>query len=318
MNDLISIIVPVYNAEKYIKNCINSLLKQTYSNFELILIDDGSIDKSYEICNQFARIDNRIKLYRQKNGGASAARNTGLKYAKGSYLIFVDSDDYVSINYLKNLYLAAKQNDFDVVQCKLKVIYQQINDNLQVEFNSNDVQEISKIEALNERKYKVSVCGKIYKKEIFNGFSFKEGIIYEDDASYYIFVDRAKHIGLLNETLYYYYMSDNSVMRNHNVDKSTAFIDIYHERINYFKNRGNIELMEGTYNRYCLILMLNYSLSISKSINKNDREKFLEEFKKYYSLVVRSENVSKKDKIMFKIFMISPRCVGTLIGMIKK
>ena len=102
--DLISIIVPIYNAEKYIDDCIKSILNQTYSRFELILIDDGSSDRSLEICNNWKRKDERIHVYSQKNGGASAARNFGLKVMQGDYVVFVDSDDWVSPKYIEFLY----------------------------------------------------------------------------------------------------------------------------------------------------------------------------------------------------------------------
>ena len=318
MNELISVIIPVYNAEKYIEKCVNSLLTQTYSNFELILVDDGSKDKSFDKCEKLSKEDDRIRLYKRENGGASAARNTGLKHAKGAYIIFVDSDDFVSQNYVENLYFALKDNNLDIVQCVLKSTNKQINDTIKVNYNPHDVKIISKIEALNDRKYKVSVCGKIYARKIFNNFNFIEGIIYEDDASYYIFIDRANRIGLLNESLYYYYMSSNSVMRNDNNEKSIAFIKIYEDRIKYFKDRDEIDLLEGSYDRYCLVLMLNYSASLSKNINLNSRALFLDEFKKYYPKVKNSKCIRKKDKMMYKVFNISPNIVGRIIGKIRK
>ena len=120
MDELISVIVPVYNAEKYIEHCIQSLLEQTYKNFELILVNDGSKDRSLELCKAFAEKDRRVKVYDRQNGGASAARNTGLERMEGQYVVFVDSDDYVSKSYLENLYLAAKSSHYDIVQCNLE------------------------------------------------------------------------------------------------------------------------------------------------------------------------------------------------------
>ena len=231
MEELISVIVPVYNAEAYIERCVESIQKQTYTNFELILINDGSVDSSLEICKLLASQDERIIVLERPNGGASAARNMGLAYMQGQYTVFVDSDDYVSPSYLENLYRAAKQGNYDIVQCKLENTLD-INKPLEaVIYKQEDVDEITKRQALNERKYKVSVCGKIYCSHIFEDFCFKEGIIYEDDASYYIFVNRAQKLATLNETLYFYYMSENSVMRNDKEDKSIDCFNVEFGRI---------------------------------------------------------------------------------------
>ena len=313
---LISVIVPVYNAEQYIKNCVQSIQNQTCSDFELILINDGSTDSSLNICKNLAEEDKRIKVINQVNAGASAARNTGLKHVTGKYVVFVDSDDYVSPYYLENLYLAAQVGNYELVQCNFEstnLIDSKLPD---VCFSEKHVHEITKTQALNNRIYKVTVWGKIYSTKILQEIQFQEGIIYEDDASYYIFIDRANRIAVLDETLYYYYMSDNSVMRNLNKDKSTAFLKIYEDRIEYFKERNDKELLEGTYDRYCLVLMLTLSASYSHNTNVVDRPKMLQQFKKYYSLVMKSASISVKDKVMFTCFWISPPIIGRIIGIL--
>ena len=108
MDDLISVIIPVYNAEKYIERCVKSIQNQTYTHFELILVNDGSTDNSLNLCEILASNDDRIVVVNRDNGGASAARNTGLAHIRGNYVIFADSDDYVSPSYIENLYFAAK------------------------------------------------------------------------------------------------------------------------------------------------------------------------------------------------------------------
>lgn len=313
MEELISIIIPVYNAEAYIENCITSMLNQTYDNFELILINDGSKDNSLSMCLKYAKQDDRIKVYDKPNGGASSARNLGLKHVKGRYIVFADIDDFVARNYLENLYSVAKEENYDIVQCNYEIVNNQYQEEKYVGFDKNDVREITKVQALNNRLYKVTLWGKIYSSKLFENFQFKEGIIYEDDASYYIFIDRANKIAVLDETLYYYYMSDNSVMRNNN-QINMDFIDIYNERINYFKKRNNIELLEGTYNRYCLVLMLTYSSCINSNKNKSNRKKILEIYKDNYTKIENSKYVSKKDKLLYKLFNISPKVTGKIIG----
>lgn len=315
---LISVIIPVYNAEKYIENCVSSILTQTYRNFELILVNDGSTDQSLKLCEELAARDSRIKVIDRENGGAGAARNSGLKVMKGEYVVFADSDDYVSESYLENLYLAAESGGFDIVQCNLQSSFQQGKKSGSVEYNQSDVSEITKVQALNYRLYKVSICSKIYSSHLFMDFEFREGIIYEDDASYYIFIDKAERIAILNETLYYYFMSDNSVMRNNKKDKSTEFIDIYEERLQYFKNKNDVALIEGTYDRYCLVLMLVYSNAVAYGNNQNDMAQFMSLFKKYYPEAMRAKEVSMKDKLMFSCFRLCPSFTGKMIARLRK
>lgn len=117
-NELISIIVPVYNVEKYIAKCLDSLVNQTYLNIEILLIDDGSTDKSLSICKKYAAVDSRIKLFSKENGGVSSARNLGLLHVQGEYVVFVDSDDFVSPKYCEHLYQLTISTKFRVSFCK--------------------------------------------------------------------------------------------------------------------------------------------------------------------------------------------------------
>ena len=116
-NIAISVIVPVYNVEKWLDRCINSILLQSFKNFELLLVNDGSTDNSIEICNNYLKSDERISVFNKKNGGLSDARNYGLSYAKGKYIVFVDSDDYIQENYLFELYHGIHDNDAEVAVC---------------------------------------------------------------------------------------------------------------------------------------------------------------------------------------------------------
>lgn len=314
MDELISVIVPVYNAAAYIERCVKSIQNQTYTHFELILVNDGSTDNSLEICKTLASQDERVVVLDRPNGGASAARNLGLAHMHGQYVMFADSDDYVSPSYLENLHRAAKQGHYDIVQCNLESILDTDKRLETVAYRQTDVEEVTKKQALNERKYKVSVCGKIYCSHIFKDFRFQEGIIYEDDASYYIFVDRAHRLAVLDETLYFYYMSENSVMRNGKKDKSTAFIGIYEDRIRYFRERNNQELLDGSYDRFCLVLMLSLSASYAHGNNYGDRKQLWTLYKKYYRLTMQAKTVGMKDKLMFTCFRTAPHLVGRIIG----
>ena len=315
MSDLISIVIPVYNAAQYLKRCLTSIMEQTYLNYEVILVNDGSEDNSLDICNDFAQNDNRIKVYSKENGGASSARNYGLKHCSGEYLVFVDSDDWVEPNYLNNLYQAAQIGDFDIVQCNFITVK---STDLKIEedtrFTEEKVCEISKDEALNKRLYTVVVWGKIYKRYLFNDFKFINITMYEDDASYYIFIDRSEKIGLLNQQLYYYYLSNNSIMRN-NKGVNLEFIEIYLDRIRYFKERQNKVLLDGSYDRFCLVLLLTFAYLERRYTY--EKKKLWDLYKEYYLFVKKSPNIVFKDKLMFSIFRYLPRLSSAFIKRIR-
>jgi len=311
---LISIIVPVYNAGRYLEKCVYSILKQTYVNFELLLIDDGSQDDSLSLCYKLEREDNRIQVHTQHNGGVSAARNKGLQFAQGKYIVFVDSDDSVSESCVENLYLAAMLGNYDIVQCKLITTSQSTEIIPSITFHVSDLQEVSKERALNSRMFKVSAWGKIYASHIFDDFRFQEGIIYEDEASYYQLVDRAEKIAVLNEVLYCYYLSDNSIMRNSDKNFSTAFVGIYEDRIQYFSEKQNQCLLDGSHCRFCLVLMCKISIALAKGSNADDINWLVGLFRQHFHKIKKSKYVSRKEKFIFRCFSISPKYIGWLIG----
>ncbi len=316
-NQLISVIVPVYNSEKYIESCIDSIIAQSYNNFELLLINDGSTDNSLKICLEKAKTDNRITVILKENGGASSARNAGLDKITGDYVVFADADDTVSPDYLKNLYLSAKYGGYDIVKCNLEVTHE-LNPLIKpCEFSPEHITEITKVEALNERKFKVSPCATIYADHLFENNRFTEGIIYEDDDSYYRFAYEANKLALLNENLYFYYMSQNSVMRNNSIDKKTDFIEIYERRIKYFADRNEAELLDGSYNRYCLVLMLFIASSRAKKHNLKDIDRLWELYKEKYKRIKNSPYVPLKDKCMYTCFRAFPKISGFFICKIR-
>ena len=123
MKERISVVVPVYNVEQYLEKCVNSIINQTYKNLEIILVDDGATDKSGKLCDELAKLDNRIMVYHKKNGGLSDARNYGVERATGDYIGFVDGDDYIDAEMYEKLYEAIKKENVDVAECNLKIIY---------------------------------------------------------------------------------------------------------------------------------------------------------------------------------------------------
>ncbi len=183
---LISIIVPVYNVEKYLTRCIKSILRQTYNNFELLLIDDGSPDDCPALCDEWAKKDSRIKVFHKTNGGLSDARNYGIAKANSEYITFIDSDDGVSPDYLEHLYSILTKHDADISSAKYKVI----NDETEIPLE-NIEQSLSYVvdsvcackELFTNKKVITMAWGKLYRKEIINCVSFPVGRNYEDCAT---------------------------------------------------------------------------------------------------------------------------------------
>ncbi|MCR1823330.1 glycosyltransferase family 2 protein, partial [Terrisporobacter muris] len=218
---LISIIVPVYNVEQYIRRCLDSLINQTFKEIEIILVDDGSTDSSGRICDEYAKIDDRVKVIHKENGGLSDARNKGIDIAQGEYIGFVDSDDFVSLDMFQYMY---SYNDIkaDIVSCEYKKIYDNNKINTRDKSKKINVKEFNNIEALenyfgeysDKREIQVVVWNKIYKKELFEDIRFPFGKLYEDGYVTYKLLYKAKKIIHLYEELYYYFQREGSLIRS--------------------------------------------------------------------------------------------------------
>ena len=313
MNELISVIVPVYKVEKYLSRCIDSILGQTYRKFELILVDDGSPDQCGQICDQYLLQDKRVKVIHKKNGGLSSARNCGIENALGKYIVFIDSDDYVSISYLENLYKAIKCTACDIIQCKFAVISSARDKADKLEFSENDIDIITKDEALNQRRFKVCSWGCIYTARLFRELRFTEGIINEDEDLYYRLIYYSNKIGLLNETLYFYYMSENSIMRNVNIDKKIDFVQVNERRIRFFKEKEEYELLEGSYARYCITLMLFLSSAKINKHNLKDVPILWDNFKRNYKFILKAKHIRMFDKIILTCYRWFPTISSIII-----
>lgn len=212
---LVSIIVPIYNVENYLERCVHSLINQTYSNLEIILVDDGSTDNSGFLCDKLANIDSRIRVIHQKNKGLSGARNTGLGYISGDFVAFVDSDDWIEQEMLEKMVTFSITHSLPVVECDL-VRKEKFQTN---SGNSNDY--ISNIESRKETLLRVidnkffSVCRRIYSSTILKGLNFPEGKTAEDVYFTIEVLKRIDKIGYLQVPFYNYFIGDsNSITRS--------------------------------------------------------------------------------------------------------
>lgn len=211
MNPKISIIVPVYKVENYIRKCINSILNQTFTDFELILINDGSPDQCGEICDHYASLDAKVKVIHKENGGQASARNMGLDIAKGDYIGFIDSDDYIENDMLEFLYQNAVKYDADVVECGINIVngknVQRIQNNNEFELGDH----VLALKGLLDNGYRNSVCNKLYKKEIFESLRFPNKL-YEDGFLAFKIYYLVKKYVFIGKSKYYYVQRNESTM----------------------------------------------------------------------------------------------------------
>ena len=211
----ISVIVPIYNVEKYLERCIESILKQTFLDFELILIDDGSPDRCGEICEEYAAKDPRIYVIHQKNGGLSAARNAGIDYvfsdSDSEWITFIDSDDWIHPEYLERLYAAVMQNNKEIAVCAHIItgdMPPQEEKNI-----SPDVVEIAPEELfVNNRATAVIACAKMYKKSLFETIRYPVGRLHEDEFVTYRLLFGCPRLSFIPDGLYFYYQNPDGIM----------------------------------------------------------------------------------------------------------
>lgn len=214
-NPIISVIVPVFNVDKYLDQCIGSILNQTFTDFELILVNDGSFDYSYKICKEYAAKDSRVRVLSQENKGLSAARNLGIENAKGQYLSFVDSDDYVIPEYLDCLYTILIENDAEVVigefyryNEETNMLYYHITDD---DLSHSKLDRDESINNLLTMNNFTAAWGKLYKKSIFDSLRFPEGRYYEDNHVLIKIYLKSKSTYYIKRSLYCYRITANSI-----------------------------------------------------------------------------------------------------------
>ena len=281
MDDLISIIVPVYNVEKYLKKCVESIINQTYKNIEIILVDDGSSDKSGDICDEYKKLDNRIRVYHKENGGLSDARNYGIDKAKGKYIGFIDSDDYIKNDMYEVLYKAIKKYNADLSMCRVIDCYNNIP-----EFdNSNSccvsldvVTAIKKV--MEATEVSVHAVSKLYKKALFNNLRFENGRTTEDGIIMIELFSNCKVIAYDNSIEYYYIHRENSITTTKFNERKYDVIYAYEKNLKIIEDKYP-ELIDIAKMRLCwayfnvLDNMVKSDYPLDKNVLKYLRKNFI-------------------------------------------
>lgn len=305
---LISIIVPVYNVEKYLNECLESIVNQTYENLEIILVDDGSSDNSGKICDEFALKDSRIKVIHKKNGGLSSARNSGIDIANGEYLSFIDSDDMVDRNFILTLFSLIQKSSLELSSVGFKAFFKSENlDELPDKSYEKIIsdEEYFKNIFIGNDDFRCASCKFLFHKSLFENSRFPVGELYEDVAIFGEIMVRAKKVIMSDERLYFYRMRDGSIVHSFSprhfdfLKQAEILVSI---ATNKYPNLTPITKY------YLSSVRMAISFDILKS-NSLEFDSFLKKSTKFirenFTSVFRTKSLNKKTKILVLILGLS-------------
>lgn len=301
----ISVIVPVYNVAPYLKKCLDSIIHQTYTNLEIILVDDGSTDESPQICDEYAAKDKRIVVIHKKNGGQSEARNFGLDICKGEFISFVDSDDWIERDFIEILYneLTRYNSDISIInhnRFSLDGTYNSIKS-----FKNETISNIDALKLLIKKEpiQHLLMCGKLYRKELFDGIRFPVGRIFEEHLICYKIYYKARKITSCNKVLYHYLKrSDSTMGQAVNID----YIPMWSEQADYFREKKEFRFAYIVYYRISKLCLWN-SLKYKKANQKEKEQEFLDKARFYCSKACEMKKITSFSYYVLKQFVFYPK-----------
>ena len=280
-NDLISVIVPVYNTERYLRKCLDSLCRQTNRNLEIILVDDGSTDDSGSIADEYARADHRIRVIHQENGGLSAARNAGISVANGTYIGFVDSDDYISERMYETLYQAIVREKAAIAICSYDWVDEEGNLIPHEKYIRNgvltSVEAQEKLNQIEGNYYYTTVWNRLYKREVFDLVTFPVGRWKEDEFVAHELFYRAERIATVSASLYFYVQRKGSIMRSKGDLRNFDGVLALYQRCCFYRDHGLEQVLPAAAKRLELVFYnVNRGLEAAGKEECDKAEKALE------------------------------------------
>ncbi|WP_049945250.1 glycosyltransferase family 2 protein [Butyrivibrio sp. AC2005] len=243
--DLVSIIIPVYNVKKYLKRCVDSVLAQTYQNIEVLLINDGSTDGTDIICDNYANNDKRVRVFHRNNSGVANVRNFGLDVAKGSFILFVDSDDWIEIECVEKLVRSAIETESDIVCFGYYMAYEDGKKEVGEQYKAAVLGKEEALIRLNDYKLNDYPWGKLYKKNVFIDVKYPAVICCEDMGTTYKTFNNANRVMIIEDILYSYFQRSNSTVRSASVQRIEDTFLMYKQRLEFFHDHF------GTINQSC-------------------------------------------------------------------
>lgn len=309
---MVSVIVPCYKVEKYLSTCIESVLNQTYTDWELILVDDGSPDRSGEICDEYAQKDSRIRVIHKKNGGLSDARNAGLNVMAGDYVTFLDSDDFWHVDYLKILMGFIIQDGADIAQCDF---VRGTDTSFPMRNKKARVMTYNRHSVFTSQAAKIIMCSKIYRAHFFEHIRMPVGYINEDDWTTWKLYDQAEKVVVTDQPLYYYTMNPDSIMGKAHKKPNLTYWKAYQERIAYYEGRKEQDLEDMSRMQFLKSLLLLYS---NMNLTDEERKSVKHMFDQQWMRINKSAFVPGKLKIIFWCFYKFPVVTTKLITIISK
>ena len=305
-NGLISVIVPIYNVEQYLSRCIDSIINQTYSNIELILVDDGSPDNCGQICDLYAKKDNRIKVVHKKNGGRSDARNAGLSVATGDLIMYIDSDDWIDSTMFEDMYNCMIEHDSDIVSTGVKWVEEDGTilriDQVSDTFTFDNVEALGQL--IDDNFIKQHVWNKLYKTDMINNILFEKGKYHEDIFWSYQVVGASKKVSVMKGAYYNYVQRAGSIMGESYSYKRLDALDAMKQRCEYMQ-KNYPQLFNKALKSYIGSCMYHLQLAI-KSKQNHEVIGNIKERVCYHKNGNMVEEVTGKQKFWLKLFVKFP------------
>ena len=308
MSTFVSVVVPVYNVKKYLNKCVNSIIAQTYDNYEVLLIDDGSTDGSSEMCDKFAAQYEKISAFHKENGGQSDARNYANKYLKGEYIVYIDSDDYVEPNYISVMVECREKYNADLVIASHidedeygKVLSKKVFDNKVTIYDAKLALE----EMCYENLICTSPCGKLIKREHIFKNEFPKGMIYEDLATIYKIIGSCNKIAYINCSIYHYIQRNGSTMHSEYSPKVLHVMQASENLLNYVE-KYYPDIRSAAIQRY----FFSANEAYVRASNEKDFLKIINniriKLRQYWSIIRINNKISKKQKIRYWMMAFQP------------
>ena len=306
-NSLVSIVIPVYNVEKYLRQCLDSAINQTYKNLEIFLVDDGSTDRSGQICDEYKKIDDRIIVIHKENGGLSSARNAALDLLKGKYIYFLDSDDFAALDMIETRVKFMEDYNVDIVMGTDYSFYGEIENSTKHILFDNKPEVFTRIEAiklmfLNKKLYH-DAAGPLYKSVLFKEIRFPIGMLYEDFATSYYVVSNTNKVLWIDDRRQFYRLRVNSIMHSMVTERDMVIFDIA-EKVMHDMVELYPEVKSAAIRQTVVTFLKFYSRILYTGFNsfKNEQKRIRDCIDKYGKTFIKSGYATNNDIIKLFAF----------------